>query len=256
VIGAALRVIDDAVREYDPSHVFALFSGGHDSLTATAITAKHPAFTAAVHINTGIGIEETREFVRVTCSREGWPLIELHPDAKIYEDLIREHGFGHGPKAHSRYYYWLKQRQMRRLVREHKRHRNDRIVLTTGIRRAESTRRSLSGIAQHIDRRGASVYVNPILEWTGADCSDFIEAEGLARNPVVDRLHRSGECLCGAMFAKGERQEVFFWQPEIRERIERLEAECGPGWGVTKPAIHREQMAFLPLCQSCEARVA
>ena len=51
----ALAVIDAAVREYRPSHLFALFSGGHDSLTATAITAQHPRFTAAVHINTGIG---------------------------------------------------------------------------------------------------------------------------------------------------------------------------------------------------------
>lgn len=58
----ALAVLDEAIETHDPSHVFALFSGGHDSLTATALTAKHPRFTAAVHINTGIGIEETRDF--------------------------------------------------------------------------------------------------------------------------------------------------------------------------------------------------
>lgn len=64
-------VLDAAVEEHAPSHVFALFSGGHDSLCSTALAAKHSAFTAAVHINTGIGIPETREFVRSTCEERG-----------------------------------------------------------------------------------------------------------------------------------------------------------------------------------------
>ena len=38
------EVIDQAVAEHKPSHVFALFSGGHDSLTSTHIAAQHPSF--------------------------------------------------------------------------------------------------------------------------------------------------------------------------------------------------------------------
>ena len=88
-----LRVIDQAVNEYQPVATYALFSGGHDSLTSTAIAARHATFAAAVHINTGIGIEQTREFVRETCRANGWPLIELHSE-KRYEDWVlveREH---------------------------------------------------------------------------------------------------------------------------------------------------------------------
>jgi hypothetical protein len=55
-LGAAGGVITDAVDEHRPSHVFALFSGGHDSLCSTAVAALHPSFTAAVHINTGVGM--------------------------------------------------------------------------------------------------------------------------------------------------------------------------------------------------------
>lgn len=84
-----------------PSSIFALFSGGHDSLCSTALAAKHPSFTAAVHINTGIGIAATREFVRETCAERGWPLIEMHPDAKTYRDLVIEKGMPGGPKAHN-----------------------------------------------------------------------------------------------------------------------------------------------------------
>ena len=67
------RLLTEAVSVHRPAAVFALFSGGHDSLCSTTIASRHPQFTAAVHINPGIGIEETRVFVRETCSRKGWP---------------------------------------------------------------------------------------------------------------------------------------------------------------------------------------
>ena len=62
----ASKVLDQAIAACKPKAVFGLFSGGHDSLTATYVASQHSAFTAAVHINTGIGIEATREFVRKT----------------------------------------------------------------------------------------------------------------------------------------------------------------------------------------------
>lgn len=68
-----MRVLNQAVEEHNPQAIYALFSGGHDSLCATAITAKHPAFTAAAFINTGTGIPRTVEFVRETCQKQGWP---------------------------------------------------------------------------------------------------------------------------------------------------------------------------------------
>ena len=100
-------LISEAVERYEPVATFALFSGGHDSLTSTAIAAQHPAFTSVVHINTGIGIEETREFVRETCKEQGWPLIELHSE-HAYEDLVLTRGgFPSGPKSHSSMYWYL-----------------------------------------------------------------------------------------------------------------------------------------------------
>lgn len=254
-----------AVEQYDPVGVYALFSGGHDSLAATALAAKHPRFTAAAFINTGTGIPRTVEFVRETCRKQGWPLIELHPDGQTYEDVVREYGFGTGPKAHSRAYYWLKQRQVRRLVREAKLERNDRILLTTGVRLSESVRRMNAVMSVPVRREGAKVWVNPILDWTGKQVSDFIDAEGLDRNPVVDVLHRSGECLCGTLFNRGDRAEVLLWAPEMHERVaawERIAREAGHRncvWGMKGDRQPREQEALfdsMPLCVSCEARVA
>ena len=163
-----------AIATYKPSHVFGLFSGGHDSLCSTALAAAHPSFTAAVHINAGVGIDETREFVRETCRRQGWPLIEMHPDAKTYRDLVIERGMPGGPKAHNTMYYWLKQRQVRRLVAEHKQHRHDRIVLVTGIRLQESERRMAAAISVPVRRSGAQVWVSPILVWSKRECHDYM----------------------------------------------------------------------------------
>jgi 3'-phosphoadenosine 5'-phosphosulfate sulfotransferase (PAPS reductase)/FAD synthetase len=253
-------IIDDAVAEHSPSHLFALFSGGHDSLCSTAIAAEHPAFTAAVHINTGIGIGETREFVRETCSERGWPLIEMHPDAKTYRDLVIEKGMPEGPKSHSTCYFWLKQRQVRRLVAEHKRDWYDRILLITGIRKEESERRMTAVMSVPVyHRRGIEVWVNPILDWTKSQCHDFMEREELKRNPVVDLLHRSGECLCGALASRSELPDIEAWYPqagkEIRsyEQLARDHGHLEDRWAGPRLTVSRDQMRFdLPLCSSCE----
>ena len=66
-IGRAARILDVAIRRHKPVNVFAMFSGGHDSVCAAHVASQRPEFSGCVHINTGIGIEKTREFVRLTC---------------------------------------------------------------------------------------------------------------------------------------------------------------------------------------------
>ncbi len=255
----ANMTVINAVERFNPSHVFALFSGGHDSLTSTAIAAHHPRFSAAVHINTGIGIEETREFVREACRREGWPLIEMHPDQWTYDQLVMQRGgFPSGPKSHSTMYYFLKQRQVRRLVREHKTGIHDRILLVTGIRIDESTRRMGAGLSIPVRREGGQVWVNPILDWSARDCSDFIEETGLARNPVSDLLHRSGECLCGAFARANEIREIELWFPRTASRIHELEGRAAAAglkscvWASRVPGASKQIHIQHELCASCE----
>lgn len=255
-------VITAAVDEHRPSHVFALFSGGHDSLTSTHQAAQHPSFSGVVHINTGIGIEETREFVRDTCREQGWPLLEYTPDARSWEDICLKGGMPGGPAQHDITYYYLKQRAIRRLVREHKQHGKDRVGLVTGIRTEESVRRMTSVMAKPVHRIGAQLWINPILEWTAVECGRYIEAQGLSRNPVVDKLHRSGECLCGAMAHHKELEEIAFWYPEVAARIRAMEQECfkrdlPSRWGgAQRLQLPPPEQGWLPLCQSCETRWA
>lgn len=255
---AEVDAINRAVEEHTPSHVFALFSGGHDSLVNTFITALHPRFSGVIHCNTGIGIEETREFVRDTCRTHGWPLIERFPPRVQYEQICLDRGMPGGPKKHEIVYHRLKGESIDQVVAESKMHRRDRIILSTGIRKQESTRRMLLH-AVATRRDGAKVFVNPISDWSALDVSRFIDAQGLKRSPVVDKLHRSGECLCGALARPHEIREIEFWYPQVAQRIHDIERQCHERglpsrWGSTKPIRIDPRQRWLPLCQSCETR--
>ena len=252
----AWRVIDRAVQSFEPSHVFALFSGGHDSLCSTAIAADHPAFTAAVHVNTGIGIEETREFVRETCRHEGWPLLEYQPPVS-YDEIVLEHGFP-GPGAHPITYVRLKERCIDSLVRYHKTGRRTKIVLVTGARSQESQRRMAHVEPIMVEPESVKVWVAPIHGWTKADCNEFIAVRGYARNPVVEAIHMSGECLCGSYAnAVSERPLIAMLYPDVERRIRDLELRAekaglvGCEWGKRPPNVApgQQRMDFAPLCR-------
>ena len=47
----SLAILNKAVSEHDPSHVFGLMSGGHDSLCACHIASRHSAFTGIIPVS-------------------------------------------------------------------------------------------------------------------------------------------------------------------------------------------------------------
>lgn len=256
------EVLDAAIQEHQPAKVFALFSGGHDSVCSTHVAAQHPAFSGVVHVDTGIGIEETREYVRDTCKRYGWPLIEKHAPAGLYERRCLEYGMPGGPMQHGIMYQLLKDDQIRQLVREHKRFRGDRVGLATGARRHESVRR-MRVHPEYVRREQAQLWINPILDWTALDVNAYMAEHDIPRNPVVDKLHRSGECLCGALARPEELDEIGFWFPEVKARIMALEEQCYERklpyrWGSEVAASVFAQLEAgqqsMPLCMSCPTR--
>lgn len=228
----ALARIDAAVQAHKPVAVFGLFSGGHDSVTATNIAAMHSQFTAAVHINTGIGVERTRQYVRETASARGWTLIEKRA-VQRYRDLVLKHGFP-GPHAHRFMYVWLKERCLEAFEREQRVTTDAPLLYVSGARSDESFRRM--GTTDELRKDGRRLWVAPIHDWSALDCAEFMERQGIPRNPVVDLIHMSGECLCGAYARRGELAELGLW-PETRpahDEIVALEAEvraAGFPWG-------------------------
>lgn len=256
-------VLDEAEKEHGPVARFALFSGGHDSLANASVcmewAERRGVEMKIAHVATSVGIPQTRLFVEQVCERKGWPLLvySAAEHGRTYEDLVMEYGFP-GPAHHNLMYNQLKQRALRALVRDHKTERHDRVMLCTGVRRQESNRRFQGTSVVFGRREGAQVWVNPIVEWSAVDCSRRIEREGLPRNPVVDLIHKSGECLCGAFARKDEMKELEQWFPEVAAELHALEAKVEAAghsrckWGVKTKPVHREQMKLeVDYCRVC-----
>jgi phosphoadenosine phosphosulfate reductase len=166
--------------------------------------------------------------------------------------MVRKHGVP-GPGAHRYPYVNLKERQLDRLIRDHKARWNDRILLLTGARRNESQRRM--GQAVEVKRDGCTVWCNPLIDWTDGDMRAYRMRHQLEQSDVAALLHRSGECNCGAFAGPGERAMLEALFPAWFERViggaEEAARSCGkwPSWGERPP--RSRVSAAGPLCSGC-----
>lgn len=275
-----LRIAVDRVKEaialYKPSKVFALYSGGHDSRTAVEVACRVKEFCGCVHFNTGIGVEETRQFARETCHEKGWPLFEFKatentkadgtPDPQIYDNMVRKYGFP-GPAQHWRMYVCLKERGLERFMRQVKSHRLDNILLINGARSGESVRRMSN--TEPLAKKGCQIWCAPVHDWEKPHIKSLFEQEGIPRNPVVECLGMSAECLCGAFAKPGELDRVATEFPYIGDRLDRLYEEVKRKfpwkWDerppraskIPKPRrskhvpVGQQELPFMPMCWNC-----
>jgi len=197
-----------------------LFSGGNDS-TVLAHLFRGKA-THAVHANTTIGVEETRQFVRDVCAEWGLPLIERTPETS-YRELVLDRGFP-GPPMHFKMYQRLKERALVQVRRELiTNSRRERVVFIAGRRRAESARRA--DIPIH-ETDGSIIWASPLAMWTKPDMTTYRLMQGdVPVNRVSEVLGMSGECLCGAFAKPGELDVLREHYPNVAAEIEDLERE-------------------------------
>lgn len=225
LIKESFSILDEAVETYCDNKVivasYALYSGGNDSTTMTHLFKDY--VDAAVHVNTGIGIEKTRDFVRETCEKWGLPLIVKEPPpGSTYRELVLDQGFP-GPAMHFKMYQRLKERGLMEVRRDKvKDPRNERVIFLAGRRRDESKRRKN---VPSMQKTGSIIWVSPMVNWTKQDLNTYRQMFDVPQNPVSAILHMSGECLCGAFAKPGELEEIEFWFPDVAARIRSLEAE-------------------------------
>lgn len=280
-IDEAHDILDEAAEhanDIGARVVFAMFSGGHDSLVATHVAMNHGFADCVCHINTGIGIKRTRRFARRASVRNTWPMVEYNardyvrgdgePDPQRYEEFVLKRGFP-GPGKHWKMYQRLKERPMTHLCRDFRQERGDKFMFVSGRRRFESARRMPIDDAIDIDDNAPWDWVQPILHFRDEHVEQYIERHELTRNPVVETICSSGECMCGAFAHDGELAEVGVADPDLVEWIEQLEEraeEAGYPWGwEDEPPDwwngYRKGQGFLPnampdevdqpMCQGC-----
>jgi 3'-phosphoadenosine 5'-phosphosulfate sulfotransferase (PAPS reductase)/FAD synthetase len=255
----SFRIITEALESHTDGHTIVaralLFSGGNDSTTLGHFL-RNGWLTHAIHIDTGIGIEQTRQHVRDTCAAWGLPLIvKSPPPGSTYRELVLDQGFP-GPAHHFKMYQRLKERGLRaaraELVSDPRR---ERVVFFAGRRRTESARRQI--ITEH-EREGSAIWISPLANWTAEDLNTYRALHDVPRNEVSDLIHMSGECLCGAFAKANELDEIGEWFPDVAAGIRALEADveaagqkrCRWGWGADQRISAAEKSG--PMCSSCE----
>jgi len=208
---------------------YALFSGGHDSLVSTHKAMSNGNAEGVLHIDTGIGVKQTQEYVRKTCERNGWGLEVVSSDHN-YDEIVKENGFP-GPGVHVIMYAKLKERALRKVARRHE----DKPTFITGVRRHESEAR-FRNIDDPTVEASSWIWKANIHDFHDSDVENYITSHGLRKSPVKTKYHHSGECLCGAFGNRDEELvllEAHF--PKTAERIKKLEKEVKEIHGEDNP---------------------
>jgi len=203
----------------DTEYNFVLFSGGNDSLATTHYIMEREReqypVESVVYLDTGIGLPENKKYVKEVCEEYDWPL-EIVETPKDYSEIVKEHGFP-GPQSHRYMYIWLKERALAALNRRDK-YYGTRCGLYTGVRKHESKRRM-----GHVEEKNEGDMFNwyaPLFDWTDEDVSEYRKNNSLPENPAYDKIHRSGDCFCGAYANRDE--ELIDLQAHYPDMFEKL----------------------------------
>ena len=95
------------------------------------------------------------------------------------------------------------------------------MMFITGVRLSDSQRRM--GHVSGVQRDGNTVWVSPIKDFSSRDVWDYRSENHVPPNEVVEILHMSGECLCGAFSKKNELDWLALFYPDVGGRIRLLE---------------------------------
>lgn len=247
-------ILSEVMNEHRRDRFFAMFSGGKDSVGITHWLAEQDKLEAVVHIDTGIGVKKTRDFVIETCEKNGWKLyIERPKFYRVYSAFVMEYGF---PSAslHRVIMGYLKFQVMRNFALDIDR---DRHCLVSGVRKFESSRR-MKTYSSPILRDGRMYFMSPFFYKTSEEVYRYVHENGLKITPTHDILGMSGDCLCGAYSSAGERERLKEADPELARYIEDLEymvrmygtdyAKKHPTWGgmrARKAGDEREEEEML-----------
>lgn len=197
----------------------ALYSGGKDSSVVAHLASYHPSFKGVAHITTKTGPASWKHSQRVMALAEKnkWHCLTAEP-ATTMPMIVAKYGFP-GPAAHTSVYIWLKERPIRQLAKDARKHDKRQLVIwLSGIRSAESAERAKNATERTVVTR-SEWWINPIIDWTDDDVRLYVNEFGLE----VANWHHSVDCFCGAYATKPERDLIAGADTDQFEYIQLLE---------------------------------
>lgn len=250
-------ILHEAKTLHDPVATIALMSGGGDS--SAMLKRCRGQVDYAVYIDTGTALPGVEQHAIAVCDQLGVELRIYRTPMTEYDTMVLDHGFP-GKAQHGVAYVRLKERRVEDVKRDAKmrHHRSSRVLLVSGARADESTRRMGTTKAIHRTPTRSQVWVNPLIDWSNRKTKAY--RDGWYKPSDVQLLtHRSGECNCGAFASEGEREMLADLFPEWFERIAWLEQGAKKNglrfhtWGGTPGDAVPE---FRPMCVGCEGQTA
>ena len=266
MLKSSKEIIEKAIADFKPKAVVMMLSGGDDSMTAYHVAKELGIeFDYVIHGNTRTGIQETSLFAAKETERNNDRFL-VADAGSAYEDYVLRKGFfGSGMTAHNYSYHVLKILHFRKIVSKYlrQRRRNYPILFVNGARRKESANRMKTMVDPYRRDPAAlnNIWVNIINEWEKDQCIDYLEGNGIKRNPVSVNLCRSGECMCGTMQSEGDRNEASYFYPKWGKWLDNLEnqviKEYPWKWGESINKQHHMEMngqmnMFQPMCSGCK----
>ena len=169
----------DRIREFcPPEGYYVAFSGGKDSVVILDLVHRAGVPYDAHHHLTTVDPPELVRFTRT------FPEVEIRrPPLTMWQLIARE---GIPPLRQARY-----------CCKHLKEHGGDGRVVLTGIRWAESSRRSQRRMTEACRAGKGKRFVHPIIDWTTSDVWDYIRERGLRYCGLYDEgFKRLGCVLC------------------------------------------------------------
>jgi len=216
------EVVEDSLTET----IYALFSGGRDSLVALHISKiisdRLRVRLTAIHVDTTISTLGNIEYVQRVCSELQVRLITLRPRYDFFT-LVSKWGF---PTVTRRWCcYHLKVEPLKTFFKSID---VSRALVIDGIRAEESwRRRNFPELGYHKHFRCLNYH--PIFHWRKEDVLKYIMLHDLPDNPLYEKLPRVTECWCTAFKTVGQFTVLKREWPEFFRKFVEAEARLEKG---------------------------
>ena len=211
-------------------------SGGRDSALTCYVAYKVARALSKkfrlVHIDTGIALQETRDYVERYAEWLGADLIVVRTPYDYFE-LVKKFGY---PSVLNNRWCWrlLKQEPLYQFRISELREREDNALWVLGIRSNESLfRLETYGKLRNTLTR-AKIKGLPVVEWlpilhlTSNQVDFLLRKFAIPENPVWRKIGISGECLCLAGTSKKVLEALFMNYPDVAEKFYKFDKSLVP----------------------------
>jgi len=221
------QIMDGAIEKYELDSLYVLLSGGKDSVCVADFIAKNypKQFKGVVFTNTGLGSQETRQFVIRYCKEKNWPLhmTWANKEHDRFINVIQKYGFA-GPGNHGMWMGFLKYHTWYYFLKN-KLNSGEKAAYISGVRKKESVQREK--IKKYsktpVDVDGRSIFIKPFLYKNGTQLWEYFNEHDMKKSPVYEWLNKSGECYCGAHASDFELKLLELYDPLAFETIKHYE---------------------------------